>query len=245
MIFIFSVIAVGCLALSIYFLSQYRHVRTMEKQNRHLQQALQIADASADNEAAVKGYNNIKPMLPEVQLRILQRQWGIALAKLQQINLVRVNSFLQDDSPEYIQLLKNYLDEMRDRCNNTLADTTSLSPEIAWQIHNIEASIKLLAAFLMFSNEQNPDKVQGVIREALSDFKAAIEAVDKTDVPAYVKNIPRWNFEMLTGEDYIKKIEVAKTELEKNQALSESLEALIPEMGGYAPGEPIETKIKK
>jgi hypothetical protein len=97
----------------------------------------------------------------------------------------------------------------------------------------------------MFSNEQNPDKVQGVIREALSDFKAAIEAVDKTDVPAYVKNIPRWNFEMLTGEDYIKKIEVAKTELEKNQALSESLEALIPEMGGYAPGEPIETKIKK
>jgi len=97
----------------------------------------------------------------------------------------------------------------------------------------------------MFSNEKNPDKVQGIIREALSDFKAAIEAVDKTNVPAYVKNTPRWNFEMLTGEDYIKKMEVAKTDLEKNQALNESLEALIPEMGGYAPGEPIETKIRK
>jgi len=60
-----------------------------------------------------------------------------------------------------------------------------------------------------------------------------------------VKNIPRWNFEMLTGEDYVKKMEVAKTDPEKNQALQESLEALIPEMGGYAPGEPIETKIKK
>jgi hypothetical protein len=126
-----------------------------------------------------------------------------------------------------------------------LADTASLPPEIVWRIHNIEGSVKLLTAFLMLYNEQNPDKVQGVIREALSDFKDAIAVVDKTNVPAYEKNIPRWNFEMLTGEDYIKKMEVAKTDPEKNQALKESLEALIPEMGGYAPGEPIETKIKK
>jgi len=241
----FFVVAVGCLTLSIYFLGQYHHAKTLEKQSRHLQQVLQAADALTDNEAAVIAYNNIKPMLPEVQLRILQRQWGIALAKLQQINLIRVNSLLQDDLPKYIQQLKNYLDEMRDRCNSTLSDTTSLSPEIVWQIHNIEGAVKLLTAFLMFYNEQNPDKVQGVIREALSDFKAAITEVDKTNVPAYEKNIPRWNFEMLTGEDYIKKMEVAKTDPEKNQVLKESLEALIPEMGGYAPGEPIETKIKK
>jgi hypothetical protein len=242
---LFFLASVGCLTLSIYFLSQYRHAKTLEKVNRHIQQALQTADALTDNEAAVAAYQNIKPMLPEVQLRILQRQWGIALEKLQQINLARVNSVLQDDSPQYIQQLKNYLDEMWDRCNSTLADSASLPPEIVWRIHNIEGSVKLLTAFLMLYNEQNPDKVQGVIREALSDFKTAIEVVDKADVPAYEKNIPRWNFEMLTGEDYIKKMEVAKTDPEKNQALQESLEALIPEMGGYAPGEPIETKIKK
>lgn len=239
------VASVGCLTFSIYFLSQYLHAKTLEKVNRHLQQSLQAADALTDNGAAVAAYQNIKPMPPEVQLRVLQRQWVIALEKLQQINLARVNSVLQDDSPKYIQQLKNYLDEMRDRCNSTLADTASLPPEIVWRIHNIEGSVKLLTAFLMLYNEQNPDKVQGVIREALSDFKDAIEVVDKTDVPAYEKNIPRWNFEMLTGEDYIKKMEVAKTDPEKNQALKESLEVLIPEMGGYAPGEPIETKIKK
>lgn len=239
------VASVGCLTFSIYSLSQYRHAKTLEKENRHIQQALQAADALTDNEAAVAAFQNIKPMPPEVQLRVLQRQWVIALEKLQQINLARVNSVLQDDSFKYIQQLKNYLDEMRDRCNSTLADTASLPPEIVWRTHNIEGSVKLLTAFLMLYNEQNPDKVQGVIREALSDFKDAIEVVDKTDVPAYEKNIPRWNFEMLTGEDYIKKMEVAKTDPEKNQALKESLEALIPEMGGYAPGEPIETKIKK
>ena len=241
----FFVVAVGCLTVSIYFLSQYHQAKALEKEKRHLQQALQTADAFTDNEAAVIAYKNIMPMLPEVQLRILQRQWVIALTKLQQINLVRLNSLLQDDSPKYIQQLKNYLDEMRDRCNSTLSDTAFLPPEITWRIHNIEGSVKLLTAFLMFYNEQNPDKVQGVIREALSDFKAAITVVDKTNVPAYEKNIPRWNFEMLTGEDYIKKMEVARTDPEKNQVLKESLEALIPEMGGYAPGEPIETTIKK
>jgi hypothetical protein len=31
----------------------------------------------------------------------------------------------------------------------------------------------------------------------------------------------------------------------KNQVLKENLETLIPEIGGYAPGEPIETRVKK
>jgi len=243
--FILSVVAVGCLTLSIYFLSQYLHAKTLGKANRHLQHTLQAADALNDNAAAVAAYNTITPMLPEVQLRILQRQWVIALTKLKQANLARENPLLHDDSLKYIQQLKSHLDDMRDRCNSVLIDSSSLPLEIMWQIHNIEGSVKLLIAFLMLYNEQNPDKVQGVMREALSDFKAAIEAVDKTNASAYVKNIPRWNFEMLTGEEYIKKMEAAKADPEKNQALKESLEALIPEMGGYAPGEPIETKIKK
>jgi hypothetical protein len=33
--------------------------------------------------------------------------------------------------------------------------------------------------------------------------------------------------------------------MEKTQLLKENLETLMPEMGGYAPGEPIETKVKK
>jgi hypothetical protein len=84
-----------------------------------------------------------------------------------------------------------------------------------------------------------------MIRDALADYKAAIDAVDSTGAPVEHKNIPRWNFELLNSEQYVKKIEAVKTDLEKNQALKENLETLIPEMGGYAPGEPVETKIKK
>lgn len=245
MIFFISVAGVGCLILGTYFFTQFLQARALEKKNKEFQQALQAADTIADNDAAVAAYTKITPLIPEIQMRILQRQWRIALAQLQQINLLRTNTLLQDAAPGYIQKLKNHLNDMRDRCNSVLTDSAALQPVIIWRIHNIEGSVKLLTAFLMLYTEQNPDKAQGVIREALADFKAAIEAVDKTNAPSYVKNIPRWNFEMLTGEEYIKKMEVAKTDPEKNQALQESLEALIPEMGGYAPGEPIETMIKK
>jgi hypothetical protein len=126
-----------------------------------------------------------------------------------------------------------------------LADSAALRPDIMWQVYNTSGSARLLNAFLLLEREQNVDKVQGVMRDALTDFKSAIDAVDIADVSPLQRNIPRWNFEMLNGEQFIKKIEVAKTDMEKNQVLKENLETLLPEMGGYAPGEPIETRIKK
>jgi hypothetical protein len=97
----------------------------------------------------------------------------------------------------------------------------------------------------MLETGQNLDKVQGVMRDALTDYRAAIEAVDKAGVPPAQKNIPRWNFEVLSGEENVQKFEVSMTDTEKNQVLKEELETLIPEIGGYGPGEPIETIIKK
>ncbi len=92
-----------------------------------------------------------------------------------------------------------------------------LQPDIIWQAYNASGAAKLLSAFLLLEREQNVDKVQGVMRDALTDFKSAIDAVDKADVPPLQRNTPRWNFEMLNGEQFIKKIEVAKTDMEKNQ----------------------------
>jgi len=94
-------------------------------------------------------------------------------------------------------------------------------------------------------SDQGADKVQGVMRDALTDFKSAIEAVDRAGAAPALKNIPRWNFEVLNGEQTVQKSEVAVTDAEKNQDLKENLETIIPEIGGYAPGEPMETRVKK
>jgi hypothetical protein len=237
-------LAVCFLLLAMYSLFQYRAAAALEACNRQLQQELQKADALADDSAAVSSYKKL-PALPEIQLRILQRQWRIALEVLQYLQRARYNTELQNETGIYSEHLKSLLDEMLDRSSSMLADSERLQPDIIWQTYNASGAAKLLSAFLLLEREQNVDKVQGVMRDALTDFKSAIDAVDKADVSPLQRNTPRWNFEMLNGEQFIKKIEVAKTDMEKNQVLKENLETLLPEMGGYAPGEPIETRIKK
>jgi len=238
-------LSVTFVRLGMYSTRQYRDFKAQEARNRHLQQELQKADAIADDNDAAAAYKKLSPALPEIQLRIVQRQWRIALQLLQYMQRARGNTELQNETGVNGARLKTLLDEMIERCGSTLADAASLRPDIVWQIYNTAGSAKVLSAFVMLENGQNVDKVQGVMRDALTDYRAAIEAVDKAGVPPPQKNIPRWNFEVLNGEENVQKFEVSMTDMEKNQALKENLETLIPEIGGYGPGEPIETIIKK
>lgn len=238
-------VSVSFALLGVYSFRRYTAAAEQESRTRILMEKLRKADALADGAAAVAAYTKLQPALPEIQLRILHRQWRMAMELLQYMQRARDNSELQDTRDEYSARLRTLFNEMNDRSNSTLADSESLRPEIAWQIYTVAGSAKVLSAFVMLENDQNVDKVQGVMRDALTDFKAAIEAVDKADVPPMQRNIPRWNFELLNGEEYVKRFEVAMTDMEKNQVLKENLETLMPEMGGYAPGEPIETRIKK
>lgn len=239
-----SGISLAGLLTGIFFLLHYQREKSEELQMRHLQQSLQTADALTDNQAAIAAYEKLTSSRPEIQIRILQREWPQALALLRQIQLIRLSS-LQNEVSRYTSQLKKHLDEMNDRGNTLLTDSASLPAEILWRAKNIQGAVKLLSAFLMLEDLANVDKAQGIVREAVSNFKEAIAAVDQTDASAFEKNMPRWNLEMLIGEEYVKRIEAARTDPEKNQALKENLETLIPEIGGYAPGEPIETRIQK
>ena len=85
----------------------------------------------------------------------------------------------------------------------------------------------------------------GEIKAALSSLKAAISTVDQSDGTEHEKNIPRWNMELLQGNQTIRKMKLTKQQAERRLDLKENLEAIIPEKGGYAPGEPLERRIKK
>lgn len=231
--------------LGIAAVSQFVVATVREGRSRLLQQELKTADAIADDNAAAAAYKKLHPAIPEIQLRILQRQWRVALELLNYMQRARYNPELQNETDAYGRELKSLLDEMLDRCGGMLVDVASLRSDMEWQVYNVSGSAKLLRAYMMLESGENADKVQGVVRDALIDYKAAIEVVDKAGAPPFQRNIPRWNFELLNGEQYIKKIELAMTDVEKNQLLKDNLETVLPEMGGYAPGEPIETRIRK
>lgn len=231
--------------LGIYATRQYFIVSELEERDTLLYKEMQKADTIADDAVAVTAYKKLVPALPEIQLRIVQREWRIALELMKYMQQARSNVELQNETDVYASQLKSLLDKMIERCGTTQANNASMRPDILWQLYNAAGSAKVLSAFLMLETEQNLDKVQGIMREALTDYKSAIEVVDKGGLSPARKNIPRWNLELLNGEGSVKKYEVSMTDMDKNQALKENLEMLIPEIGGYAPGEPIETRVKK
>jgi hypothetical protein len=226
-------------------LLRYYHYRTLEFRNRQLESAIQTIDAIPDDREAVNRYKALSPHIPEVDLRILQRQWIIALGIIHQIQLARNNEELEQDTPRFMNELKDQLDGMRDKCNSILSEKESLSGDIVWRVYNLSGAVKLLTAFLVLENEKNIEKVQGLLREAVSDLKSSIAAVDTIPGSMLVENIPRWNLELLTAQQYIRKFEVSKLEEAAHLDLSNNLEVLIPERGGYAPGEPLERRVKK
>lgn len=235
---IFASLGVNC------FL-QYQKYKTLESQNRKLQSEIQAVDRILDDNEAVNSYNKLQPLIPEVQLRILQKQWLIALEILHQIQLAKNNEALEKDAAVLTDKLKDHLADMKDRCNALLTESESSRKDITWRVYNLNGAVKLLSAFIVLETERNWEKVQGIMREAISDLKSSIDSADKIKVLTFEKNIPRWNLELLSAEQYVKKFEIIKPEDEIRLELKDNLEALIPEKGGYAPGEPLERRIKK
>jgi hypothetical protein len=125
-----------------------------------------------------------------------------------------------------------------------ITENDPLRKEVAWRIHNIEGAARLLAAFAVLETERNWKKVMSAMQAAVSAFKSAIETVDAAPVSNLEKSMPRWNLELLHADIYIKKLSVIQPDQERLE-LRDNLEAVIPEKGGYAPGEPLERRIRK
>jgi hypothetical protein len=106
-----------------------------------------------------------------------------------------------------------------------------------WQYHPL--------AYCIVENENNPKKAAARIKETFADFKTAIKIVDMLPVKSDQRNIPRWNAEMVTGERYMKRISSGRPADGHRLNIKENLEAIIPESGGYAPGEPVDMRIEK
>ncbi len=217
----------------------------LETKRCHVEKAMQAADNITDPAEAIFAFQKIIPTQPDIQLRILQRQWRMALDMLDRIKRAKFNAVLDAEVPLLYKALADHLESMKDRAAQVLIESDTLKNETSWRIHNLRGAVKLLSAFIVLDTERNWKKVRGTLKEAISDLKTALALVDTTDLPAKEKNIPRWNLELLYENQLVRKISVSHVEAERRLELKSNLEAIIPEKGGYAPGEPLDMRIKK
>jgi hypothetical protein len=223
----------------------YRHYRRLEREAQALQRGIARAEQNLDDREAVKLYKSLVPTTPEVNLRILQRQWSTCLDLLHQISLVRHNPSLEGDMSRLFSTLNGQLADMQERCTLILGESESLPETIAWRTYNLRGAVRLLKCFVILETERTWEKAAGTMKEAIADLKSSINAVDQIKAATYEKNIPRWNLELLCAEEQVKRLQLAKVEELERLDLQDNLEAIIPEKGGYAPGEPLETRVLK
>lgn len=226
-------------------LFEYRHYRELERQARQFQEGIAYAEKSPDDREAIKRYQAIVPNTPEVHLRILQRQWALSLDLLRQTSVARYSPSLEGDLPRLFSALSEQLAAMQERCALVLGESDTVPAAIAWRTYNLRGAVRLLKCFVILETEKTWEKAAGTMKEAIADLKASIDAVDQVTGPTYEKNIPRWNLELLHAEEQVKRLQLAKVEEMERLDLQDNLEAIIPEKGGYAPGEPLETRVLK
>jgi len=226
-------------------IENYSKYSALESQNKELKRGVNIADKIDSNTQAVAFYRTLDASAPELQLRILQRQWLIVLEIIHQIALAKYNDFLRRDIPGLYDRLNDHVNDMNDRCNFLLTDVELLENNITWRIYNMRGAIRLMRAFIVMETEKNWKKVVGTIKGGITDLKSSIDSVDKIPGISFQKNIPRWNLELLHAEQVVTKFQFSTADAERRLELKDNLEAIIPEKGGYAPGEPLERKIKK
>jgi hypothetical protein len=233
------------LVLGIERAFEWRKVGEQARRNESLRQAIEEADAMEETRASLQAYQAIAPPLPDVQLRILQKQWVEAIELLHQIQRAKFNRLLEGEVPRRYAELTEHLDSMKERCAVLLTEDVPLRNEIAWRVYNIEGAARLLAAFTVLETERNWKKVLSAMEAAISAFKAAIETVDATaSGRSLERSVPRWNLELLHADIYVKQRMRVQPD-EERLGLRDNLEAVIPEKGGYAPGEPLERRIRK
>ncbi len=232
------------MAFGIRGLIEYRKAEAGIARNESLRKAIAEVDRIEDPRAALEAYRGIVPSLPEVRLRILQKQWLVALDILRQIRLAKYNRVLEDDVPALYAGLTDRLHAMKELCGTVLTDDTPLRNEVAWRVYNLEGAARLLEAFTVLETEGNWKKVASMLAASISAFKSAVEAVDAAEVSNLEKDMPRWNLELLHEDIYVKKFTMVRPDSERLD-LRDNLEAVIPEKGGYAPGEPLEKRIRK
>lgn len=238
-------LALVFLGLSVERLLAWRNFRALEAQNRRLKEQILEADRVADDGQAIGLYRTILPPVAEVELRILLRQWGQALEILRQIRRAKYNPLLERDVHGLYGRLGGLLDEMKERCGALLAEGKTLRADAVWRASNLLGAVQLMNAFAVAETERNPKKVAAILREAIGHFKAAIETVDTLAAVGWSRNVPRWNLELLCGEQMVERFRLAEPDVQRQLDIRDNLDAILPEQGGYAPGEAMDRRIRK
>jgi hypothetical protein len=183
--------------------------------------------------------------LSEITYADLYRRWQQAVVRFDQVSAALGNRYLEPQARELLKNLHEDLLALRDAGERALAADQDLSAGLSWKIHNLKGSVSVLLAYSVLYHEQDGRKAAKFLSDALEDYKIAIRLVDQVSRSSFERALPRWNLELITGIGEFRRIGMAEIPQASAAEIRQQLQAFIPEVPGFSPGVPLETRVEK
>lgn len=183
--------------------------------------------------------------LPEAEYAELWQQWQTTVAHFKQISAALNNRYLAVEQQQQLQPFHEQLLALRDRCATALENNKHDSTPLGWKLHTLKGNVSVMLAYSVLNFEQDGRKGAKFLSDAVDDYKTAIDLVDATSNAALDRALPRWNMELIVGLGEYRKIGLSEVRQENMSEVQEQLEAFIPDVAGFAPGVPLETRVEK
>lgn len=180
----------------------------------------------------------------ELDYQVLYQRWLSVLQRFSALLRSVENRYLASDLDQQREELEQTLLALRDECDRQLRREPGSTVAHRWMIHNLRGAVSVLMAYSLLELAQDAERSQTFLGDAVDDFKQAIHAVDSSPALPAQRMVPRWNLELIVGrgESLLVGRSLGGDSLE---TLRGQLQVVLPNVGGFAPGVPLETRIRK
>ncbi|MEZ4598199.1 MAG: hypothetical protein R2940_00225 [Syntrophotaleaceae bacterium] len=183
--------------------------------------------------------------LPEADYLELYRQWQMAIGQFDRVAAALENRYLQAQAGELLQVLHRDLLALRDDATRVLEQEPAPPLTLSWRVHNLRGNVSVLLAYSQLYFEEDSGKAAKFLSDALDDYKLAIRQVDRVSLSSLHRILPRWNLELIVGIGEQRKTGLSDLAATDPVEIREQLQTFIPEVPGFSPGVPLETRVEK
>jgi len=185
--------------------------------------------------------------VPSLNYQILYHQWLDALIDFDSLAAGAENRYVSSDLESLRNDVHQSLLQLRANCDKQLhhGDMSEVeNNDHRWPIYNLRGAVSVMMAYSLIEFSQDSEKSRTFLADAVEDFKQAIRSVDESAVMPTQRMIPRWNLELIVGagESVVVGRQLGGDSVEEMRG---QLQAVVPNVGGYSPGVPLETRVRK
>ncbi|MBW2187363.1 MAG: hypothetical protein JRG71_13495 [Deltaproteobacteria bacterium] len=222
------------------FYQQLAQVQQNEEQNG---QGVELSELTILQQRA----QHLQLAVPSLDYLILYHQWLDALTHFDKLVAGAENRYVSSDLDSLRNDVHQSLLQLRARCDKQLRygdGNEAKNNDHHWPIYNLRGAVSVMMAYSLIEFSQDSEKSRTFLADAVEDFKQSIRSVDESDVLPGQRMIPRWNLELIVGagESVVVGRQLGGDSVEEMRG---QLQAVVPNVGGYSPGAPLETRVRK